>query len=182
MTHKISYRHTSVRAEHIVTALDAMLEHLNHLLKVTDKDAEETDTPEWIQKTELELVPDGKVYTEEELENEVNKNRDQTIAELGHLQRRIGEVKALRDAFAGIECPSDYVILKTFHALKSSITYEAMWLYTFVVEPSRDRTAEHTAEDLARKQRIRAYSQGLFFGFNCSAHMGWNYFPFDDHR
>lgn len=171
------YRHES--RKYIVLALATMIENLDKKLKITDSVTGQLDTLEEHRKMDKDLERDS---SEEELERGLDESRDRSIAEIGHIQRRIEDVKQLKAAFESHRSPPDEVIKKTCDALKDSIVFEAIKLYGLLLKPDKSTWgAERLAEDEREKYSTHIYAQALMLGFGVWPQMRWHSFPFDDH-
>jgi len=171
------YRHDA--RKYIAQALKTMLENLDKQLEITDHVTGILDTVEEHRKMDEDFAMKS---TEEELAKSLEDSRDQSIAEIGHIQRRIDEVKQLKAAFESSKSPSIEVIEKTYWALFDSIVFEAVRRHGMLLEPDKSTwSAERLAEDKREKYNIYMYSQALMLGFGVMPQMCWYRFPFDRH-
>jgi hypothetical protein len=169
----------------VIAALQVMIDNLYTNLQITDKITFDLDTVEEHRKT-FEMC-DETPPPAEELRQSVEEAKDRSIRELGHIQKRIDEVRALKDAFESSEIPSPAVLGKTYRALRSSLTLEAMQLC--IGNPREEIFAsgiaglnlgKEKAEEVDRLGKtLQAYTEALMFSFNLSM-IFWNEFPFDD--
>jgi hypothetical protein len=167
------------RKELIIAALQAMLNNLLEELRIEDKVSFDVDTIE-IARTDL---ADFKL-SEAELAEDVQQRRDDSTKKLGHMQKRIEELRALKEAFEGSDIPAPQILQKTYVALRSSLLHEAMNLsfgnpLEQIIETGVQRLGKEKAEEIRRiGKTIDTYVPALMWGFNMNPFM-WNEFPFD---
>ncbi len=166
----------------VIAALQVMIDNLCTNLQIIDSVSSDLDTEEEHRRI---FEPCDPPLSPEELRQSLEDSRDSSIRELGHIQKRIDEVRALKEAFDAEGFPSADVLGKTYTALRSSLIYAAMGLCfgnpreqiftTGVIGLGKEKAEE--VEQLGKT--IQAYTEALMFGFNVSMFF-WNEFPFDD--
>lgn len=175
MTIQPKYRHTG--RDSVVVAFEAMIDALDEMLKITIEVDEEIGTIEAYRAMDEEV---GIYTSEEELRIDVEKGQDQSMADIGHIQRRIAEVKELKAAYESPVVPSKEVLAKTYTALMHSINYEAIRVYGLTAgDDTSGWNAKQLAEDKKEKYRIHLYSYALIAAFGVMPFMKWHRFPFD---
>jgi hypothetical protein len=176
MARGYKYRHDA--RQYVALALQTMIENLDMHLKVVDSVANELDTMEEHRKLDEELEMNS---SDEEIASMLEDSRDETIAKIGHIQRRTEELKLLKKAFESKTRPADDAIASVCAALHDSIVFEAMKIYGFSPEPNTSTWKPEMIEQLKReKYSIHMYAQALMLGFGVMPRMRWHLFPFDD--
>jgi hypothetical protein len=178
----ISLRYRPEAASYIVVALQVMLENLRSDLLLNEVVSSELDTDEEHE----EVFKDSELpMTAEDIRQMVEKSKDKTMAELGHAQKRIDEVEALKSAFESSTTPSVAILNQTYAALRSSLTLEAMRLCfhnprEHIFATGVVGLGVEKAEEVQRiGKTLQIYTEALMFGFNLNT-LSWNEFPFDD--
>jgi len=178
-------KYSPASKDRIIAALQVMIDNLRRDLLITEKVSSDLDTEEEHRNiNELcELPP----VSAEELRQSVESAKDESISKLGHIQKRIDEVRALKEAFESSDIPSRMICSKAYWALRSSLLFEAMHLG--VGNPTKEifgkgiaslGLSKEKVEDIERLGRtIEVYTEALWFGFHLSPH-SWGEFPFDD--
>jgi hypothetical protein len=178
-------RYRSNGKQSVIAALQVMIDNLRTKLRIIDRVSFDLDTEEEERKT-FELLGEPRPSSEE-LRQLVGERGDKSIRKLGHIQRRIDEVRWLKEAFEAPEVPTSEILGKTYVALRSSLTLEAIQLclgnpreQIFAVGINSLSLGKEKAEEIERLGKtIQAYSQALVFGFRVDTFF-WNEFPFDD--
>lgn len=169
------YRHES--RDTIIEALDIMLENLNQHLEITDSVSLKLDTLEVQRSIEKDLDIE---CTDAETQKHVDESRDQSTAEIGHIQKRIAEVMYLKEAFASAKQPSLEILQNTYRALYDSIVFESIKRYGLVLNSDKSKwCSKRLEEDEREKRSIHLYAQALMLGFGTWPQMRWYRFPFD---
>jgi len=176
----LQQRYKTEHKQMVIDALQAMLDRLQQKLRIYDFVSMHLDTPEEHRDILDTLGIHG---SPEELAESLNASRDRSISDLGHIQKRIDEVRCLKEAFeAGTPSPSN--INRAYAAIRSSQLYESMELAVccplkqIVAAGVADLSDEKKAEVQLISKMLRVYSDALMFGFNLSP-MFWSEFPFD---
>ncbi len=176
-------RYKSDYKQYIITALQVMIDNLCIRLQIVEGSSFRLDTEEEHRKLFAGLCCQTPP-SPEELRQSVEEARDESIQELGHIQKRIDEVRVLKEVFKGPEVPSPQILNKTYGTLRSSLIHEAMDLCMGNPREKVFATGiagldKEKAEEVERiGKNIQAYSEALMFGFNMSTFF-WNEFPFD---
>jgi hypothetical protein len=161
----------------IIPALEAMIDALDESLRVIVTVADEINTVEAYREMDEEV---GIFISEDDLRRDVENGQDQSMVEIGHVQRRIAEVQSLKAAFESEVLPSSEVLTKTYVALMDSINYEAIRVYGLTTgDNTSDWNAKRLAEDKKEEYRIHLYSYALIAAFGVMPFMRWHRFPFD---
>lgn len=170
----------------IIQALQVMLDNLYVRLRICDTVSLEFDTEEEHRKL-FEGNEDLLTPSQEELFESLEESKDRSIRELGHIEKRITEVRCLKEAFEGSEVPPLDVLSKTYGALRSSLIFEAMNLCSgnpraeiFASGVAGLNLGKEKIEEIERLgNTMQVYSEALWFGFNLFP-FRWSEFPFDD--
>lgn len=178
-------RYKPDRKQSVIAALQVMIDNLYTNLRISDKVSFDLDTEEGHRRM-FEMC-DEPPPSADELRKSVEESKDKSIRTLGHIQKRIDEVRALKDAFETPEIPSPEVLGKTYRALRSSLVFEAMQLcignpreQIFTNGIAGLNLGKEKAEEVDRLGKtLQAYTEALMFGFNVSTFF-WNEFPFDE--
>lgn len=175
MAKNVRYRHQG--RKYIVLALDAMIADLSRDLQITDAVSEEMDTIESVRQLDADLDIDS---SEEDKRKFLNKRRDESIAELGHIQLRIENVRELKAAFESNTPPSQETIKKSYRALMDSVAFQAICLHGILLNPDAVKRSKTQLEQYEReKKNLYLYCQALTLGFGIWPRMQWHLFPFD---
>ncbi len=164
----------------VMRALDLVLEKLSESLELTDKISDSMDRPEEVERRHQwwkdflkKHVPDDlPEATPEELESWLNDGRDESTRKLGHIGKRIVEVKLLQQAVERGN-PSDGEVELIYCAIRNSIIVEVGnldWQIAARTVPALYKTLE----------QLRIYSAGLQ-EFDVDGVTDLTY-PFDDFK
>jgi hypothetical protein len=166
----------------VIDALQVMLDNLGTKLQIQDGVSLYLDTREEYQ-TLNEAMRIG--LTEEQISESVQAGRDRSALLLGHIQRRIAEVKVLKEAFELPTSPSQCILNQAYTAIRSSLLYEAMNLalccpVKSIITAGVSGLGKTKVKEVHRLgDTVEAYSKALMCGFGLSP-IFWSEFPFDE--